>query len=119
MANFWQCIKRLFKGKNSIAPQHNREQIKSPKKKFIINENIIQRQSLNTPHSEPSGKLFEIISERNINISRLNGRKGFAFAYTTRPRQCPYCRDIGKVVKTENNKWLCSPERDGCGYIWK
>ena len=56
---------------------------------------------------------------KTINISRLGGNRGFANANVSRPRQCPYCRAEGTIVKASNGRdWECSTDRDGCGYKW-
>ncbi len=131
MASLWQRIKKWFNGERNSDVASNRlpsnlansQEHTSPirtSKKFEINsgENN-ERQVINSTFQR-TNKKFEIKESKTINIPHLGGGKGFANANVSRPRQCPYCRAEGTIVKASNGRdWECSIDRDGCGYKWR
>lgn len=131
MATLWQRIKRIFNGEtnngvtnnrlpNTLANNQQNSSCSRTNKKFEISNRTNNEQQIMDTTLQRTNKKFEVKETKTINISRLGGNRGFANANVSRPRQCPYCRAEGTIVKASNGRdWECSTDRDGCGYKWR
>lgn len=80
-------------------------------------EEVITRPQQPTSQNLSTGtKKFEIHQEWEVPVRNNK----FTIVNASRPRQCSMCLSTGTIIKYPgaSYSWLCSEEKNGCGYKW-